>query len=555
MPHHSAAALQIARCSPETQRKEWQRHCSRCDYSSFASATELETHPTASAMPPRDGRDSRDESAEAEIEVFSKSLNAWVPGKVWLFASAGRITVTYTIKGQRCRKHLLPWTQQIRSVGELLEMDPDSSPAQEVRVVGDTLPSWELEEEADPDFSFTHLFDALFCEMPVNATLKNAMQAAAQKQEVYCSTRIHEASAAYASAQVSEAEACSAESGEFFEDMQDLDFQRSIVNSLRLVSHMEASSLRIWCGRPMALDVVQGRECPNCGLLVAMAAIADHHDGYLVRQLFPQFQHWDGHEDPPLNSSGCYVVSLFLHTKNSNLERFKKHHPSLKAGQDRIILDATSRSETLTKGSWRSIVIDDKLPVDSMGRLENCQFSRNKVWPSLLEKAFAKVCGSYGKTAYVGLADALVMLTGQSTFQVDLRELFNKEKRQLWKDLSEYQRSGILMTAAIYDDSSLLFGQADSMTGNGLQRNHAYTVLETLSIILDLTGEVLSLVKLRDPHGRTTYSGPWCPRCPRWTASLRQKIHGTDRGVFCMTWQDFLATFDEINICKVGDRS
>mmetsp|Transcript_623 Transcript_623/g.1378 ORF Transcript_623/g.1378 Transcript_623/m.1378 type:complete len:390 (-) Transcript_623:203-1372(-) len=388
----------------------------------------------------------------------------------------------------------------------------------------------------------------------MNATLKNAMQAAAQKQEQYCCARTHEASAAYAEAQLTEAEECYAESGELFEDMQDADFQQSIGSFIRLVLHMEAPSLRLWCDRPMALDVVQGRESPNCGLLVAMAAIADHHDGYLVRQLFPQFQDVEDHEDPPLNPSGCYVVSLFLHTKNSNLQRFKKHHPSLKRGQDRIILDTTSRSETLTKGSWRSIVVDDRLPIDSMGRLENCQFSKNKVWPCLLEKAFAKVCGSYADTSYVKLADALVMLTGQSTFQVDLTELFPKEKRQLWKDLSEYQRSGILMTAAIYDLSPSFFGDTGSTTSTGLQRNHAYTVLETMSIILDLTGEVLSLVKLRDPHGRTNYTGPWCPRCPRWTPTLKQKIHGSDRGVFCMTWQDFLATFHEINICKVGDR-
>ena len=505
-------------------------------------------------MPPRvpHAMPRGNESAEAEIEVFSKSLNAWVPGKVWLFASAGKITVTYMVNGQRCRKHLEPWTQMIRSVAQLQEMDPDSNLAQEARVLGNTLPSWgEEEEEFDPEFSLTHMFDALFCEMPMNATLKTAMQAAARKQEDFCS-RAHEKSTAYASAQLSAAEARFSESGKFFEDQQDVDFLGSIGSSIRLVLHMEAENLKLWCDRPMAVDVVQGRESPNCGLLVAMAAIADHHDGYLVRQLFPQYQQED-QEDPSLSPSGCYVVSLFLHTKNQNLETFKKHHPSLKAGQNRVILDTTSRSQTLTKGSWRRIVIDDALPIDSMGRLENCQFSRNRVWPCLLEKAFAKVCGSYRKTSYVGLAEALVMLTGQSTFQVDVKELFQKEKRQLWKDLSEYQQAGILMTGAIYDDSAL-FGETDCMTANGLRRNHAYTVLETMSIILDQTGEVLSLVKLRDPHGRTKYTGQWNPGCPRWPASLRQKIHGNDRGVFCMTWQDFLATFHEINICKVGDR-
>ena len=38
----------------------------------------------------------------------------WVPGHVCLLAAAGKLTVTYVVDGYTCRKHLDPWSEQIR---------------------------------------------------------------------------------------------------------------------------------------------------------------------------------------------------------------------------------------------------------------------------------------------------------------------------------------------------------------------------------------------------------------------------------------------------------
>lgn len=48
-------------------------------------------------------------------------------------------------------------------------------------------------------------------------------------------------------------------------------------------------------------------------------------------------------------------------------------------------------------GTWKDVVVDDYLPVADDGSLIFCRNrdNPNEFWCALLEKAYAKVCGSY----------------------------------------------------------------------------------------------------------------------------------------------------------------
>lgn len=48
-------------------------------------------------------------------------------------------------------------------------------------------------------------------------------------------------------------------------------------------------------------------------------------------------------------------------------------------------------------GKWKDVIVDDYLPVDSNDKLlfSSNKNNPNEFWCSLLEKAYAKFCGSY----------------------------------------------------------------------------------------------------------------------------------------------------------------
>lgn len=109
-------------------------------------------------------------------------------------------------------------------------------------------------------------------------------------------------------------------------------------------------------------DVFQGAEAHNCGFMAALAAIADHEDGYLVRLLLQQNEH---EHDNDLNAEGCYRVSLFLNTSSRNLEKYRQVHPSLIASEQEVFFSNTRNSiKAATRGSWRTVVVDDVVPAD-----------------------------------------------------------------------------------------------------------------------------------------------------------------------------------------------
>ncbi len=61
-------------------------------------------------------------------------------------------------------------------------------------------------------------------------------------------------------------------------------------------------------------------------------------------------------------------------------------------------------------GKWQEIVVDDLLPVYDNGTLCFCHNNEepNEFWAALLEKAYAKLCGSYENLECGFTADALI---------------------------------------------------------------------------------------------------------------------------------------------------
>ncbi|CAK9049959.1 unnamed protein product [Durusdinium trenchii] len=311
-------------------------------------------------------------------------------------------------QGKKCRKHLSPFTKQIRVEDE----------------------AEETEEEADPDLSFHQVFRAARrfvlgdfdgSEFSLEKTLEKAAQMERQQRR----------SAGFKYIVIPE-------NPEFNES-----FQRSACKRL-------SSEAVLFKKRPQASDVAQGGEAHNCGFMAALAAIADHQDGYLVRLLLEE-------EDDlklvrNLNQCGCYRVSLFLNTSSRNLQKYRQAHPSLIASEKEVFFSNTRNSiKAEARGSWRTIVVDDIVP-DSDG---------------------PRACRPKGA---VDLTDALVILTGQSTFRIELARLNSAARKKLFKDLCEYKQRGLLVTAGILQNEA-------QVLPNGLVTRHAYTLLDFIPLL------------------------------------------------------------------------
>ena len=124
---------------------------------------------------------------------------------------------------------------------------------------------------------------------------------------------------------------------------------------------------------------------------------------YVLANLFPRTKDAQS-QIQKFNESGMYSVRLFL------------------------------------EGEWRVVIVDDFLPVDRDGQPVCCGFGNEcEIWGALLEKAVAKIEGSYESLKHLSTQYCLSMFLGGPCFQVPVPKLLRgsqEESERLWSFLS-----------------------------------------------------------------------------------------------------------------------
>ncbi|XP_078239967.1 calpain-14 [Pogona vitticeps] len=194
-------------------------------------------------------------------------------------------------------------------------------------------------------------------------------------------------------------------------------------------------------------------------------------------------------------------------------------------------------------GEWVDVVVDDRLPVNEEGHLVFLSsVYKNLFWGALLEKAYAKLCGSYEDLQIGQVSEALVDFTGGVNMTIKLAEA----PPDLWE----------IMTRATYS-RSLMGCQTHAapvrVLPNGLVAGHAYTVTGIRKVTCKHGPE--NLVRLRNPWGKVEWKGDWSDSSGKWELlSPKEKIllrRNSDDGEFWMSLQDFQAHFVYLMICKL----
>ena len=174
-------------------------------------------------------------------------------------------------------------------------------------------------------------------------------------------------------------------------------------------------------------------------------------------------------------------------------------------------------------GVWQAVWVEDSFPCFDSFPLKPC-FSRavgRELWVLLLEKAWAKIWGSYQNIVAGDCSEALRDLTGAPTRTIYTNEekkqgVVNKEMMEvLERNFSEKQQW--IITAGTQSEEKMSQSTFKSI---GLVPSHAYSIIKIFQIQKNLI-----ILKIRNPWGKIEWKGDWSDESPLWNQET-QKITG-----------------------------
>lgn len=204
----------------------------------------------------------------------------------------------------------------------------------------------------------------------------------------------------------------------------------------------------------------------------------------------------------------------------------------------------------LVNGYPTEVAVDDYIPYDTKSRHPIFAGKKTKnIWPILLEKAWAKINGSYEDIVTGSSCESLRTLIPYPIlkFRTDNKDL---DKDKLWFDIKDGLEFQYIITVSsnAKEDSKLTEDLEDPETG--IIINHCYSIKETFLVTVNRKEE--KLIRVSNPWGKQSYKGKWSDSDPNWTGRLKRTVKFSEKpkGDFFMSFKDFMKYFDSVTICK-----
>uniref|UniRef100_G1N1G7 Uncharacterized protein n=1 Tax=Meleagris gallopavo TaxID=9103 RepID=G1N1G7_MELGA len=193
-------------------------------------------------------------------------------------------------------------------------------------------------------------------------------------------------------------------------------------------------------------------------------------------------------------------------------------------------------------GDWVDVVIDDRLPFLNGNYLSVHPRTSNEFWPSLLEKAYAKLQGSYQNLHGGYISDALVDFTGGVQMQFSLKD----PPPYLEDILKAASKSQCLMGC------STSGRMRNTVLRNGIVQGHAYTVTGAVKIRFKNHWE--HIIRVWNPWGHGEWKGPWSDGSPEWDyvePEIKEELYRKKNdGEFWMSCESFREQFSWLCVCN-----
>ncbi|KAF6759446.1 calpain [Ephemerocybe angulata] len=225
-------------------------------------------------------------------------------------------------------------------------------------------------------------------------------------------------------------------------------------------------------------------------------------------------------------------------------------------------------------GKWVPVIVDDflytQIPVyDRLSDREKCLYKEDRekyktfarkggeclyfarsgregeTWVPLMEKAFAKLNGSYGALHSGLAADALEDLTGGVTESWKMKDILDTDR--WWTEELLKAGKDRFFDVSFPELDTTRSGANSSPMVEGLMASHAYTVLRAKEV------QGHRFIVIRNPWGDidSKWSGRWSDGSKEWTPEtvgiLKELGHTLgSHGFFIMEYCDFLSCFEHI---------
>lgn len=271
-------------------------------------------------------------------------------------------------------------------------------------------------------------------------------------------------------------------------------------------------------------DICQGA-LGNCWLLAALACLAEHKGG--INSMFVSKER---------NPRGKYRLRIYDGVKEK----------------------------------WEYMVIDDFIPCKKgTDRPMFSQPNGNELYAMLVEKAFAKFCGSYAATEGGQTIWALRAMTGDparwfsrddaktSWERCDLVNLDKKDDRRACAFVKKGERianEDMFQVLREYHRQQSVLCASGASGRDGLKKGHAYSILRLVKVSTGAFGggETFRLVKIRNPWGTGEWKGDWSDNSDLWKKHPKVKeackLMDVDDGAFWMSWEDFVQNWEKIGV-------
>lgn len=197
---------------------------------------------------------------------------------------------------------------------------------------------------------------------------------------------------------------------------------------------------------------------------------------------------------------------------------------------------------------WIDVVVDDRLPTRSRELLYMKSRSGNEFWSALLEKAYAKLHGSYEALSGGSACEAMEDFSGGVTEQYDLR---NPPNGLFTLIMKAAQRNSMM-------SCSINVGEVmEERLASGLVAGHAYSITAVKLVYIQRLNGKMPLIRIRNPWGEHEWKGSWSDGSKEWSLideNERDSLGLTFAadGEFWMSERDFMKNFHFLEICNLG---